>query len=117
MHAETDALSALNGARYVDLVAKTAKVSLKDVRRILLAIDALRYGFSIQLTPSRCSAHLRTPSDIAACERAHQDLMRRAEAMPRVRELLHAIQDIKRIRSAPHADTVRKQIAFPWSAG
>lgn len=64
--------------RLPDLVAKTARVTLKDTMRVMLALDATAYLYGTtptgiatgcDYTPSR-----PTPDNVAACEQASFEL-------------------------------------------
>jgi len=61
----------LDGARYIDLLAKTGKTLLRDTYRVLLAIEALERAFDV--TPSddvdRRFERSAIP-ETAACDRA-----------------------------------------------
>lgn len=99
------AIQALDGARYLDLLAKTAKTSLKDTRRVLLAIEALEYAFDV--SPSDEVDHcLDRPStaEVTACDRAYQTMFELAAAQPTLRKLLKLVKKTKYIQDVTRCE-------------
>lgn len=89
----------LQGARYLDLLAKTAKASLKDTRRVLLAIEALEYAFDV--SPTDDADHcIERPSttEITACDRVYRAMLEQAAEQPGLRKTLRSIAKIKHMR-------------------
>ena len=82
-----------------DLIAKTAKVSLKDTMRVLLAIQAVSnlYGCDVEDVLDQCLYELRrpTPEQIAACERAFFSLKQDAR---RSQDTSALLSEISRLR-------------------
>lgn len=84
--------------RPADLIAKVARVTLKDTMRVLLALDAVAgmRGVTdrtlvqgIAYDPGR-----PTPKQVAACESAYYALRQTAVASEAVRERLEVIQTL-----------------------
>ncbi len=93
--------------RYADLVAKTARVTLKDTMRVILALDAVAAYLDgdvldiiagVRFDPIRPS-----PEQVAACERAYYDMggpevplsdMRLAARMIQIRLRLSKIREL-----------------------
>jgi hypothetical protein len=79
--------------RIADLIAKTARVTLKDTLRVLAALDAVSFGYDVSMEtlidrvnyePSR-----PTPEQVAACEQEffhlrQDDHLRAALVQPRL---------------------------------
>ena len=66
--------------RVADLIATTARVTLKDTLRVLVALDAVAYAFDTDLGTmlDQCDYEpcRPTPEEIAACEQAFFDMRR-----------------------------------------
>lgn len=60
--------------RLPDLIAKTARVTLKDTMRVMLALDAVAYLCGVEpseiLDAAGYAAGRPTPENVAACEQA-----------------------------------------------
>lgn len=79
--------------RVADLIAKTARVTLKDTLRVLAALDAVSFSYDVSMEtlidlidyePSR-----PTPEQVAACEQEffqlrREDHLRAAQVQPRL---------------------------------
>ena len=80
------------GLRIADLVAKTARVSLKDTLRVLAILDAVSYFMDTDPVDiiEMCTYDPTRPNtdNIAACERAFFDLKTKAKVDPQIQKLL-----------------------------
>lgn len=89
---EHDPLTLPVGLRIADLVAKTARVSLKDTLRVLAILDAVSFfmdaGPLDVIDACTYDATRPNPDNIAACERAFFELRTRAKTDEQIKALL-----------------------------
>lgn len=72
--------------RMGDVIAKTARVSLKDALRVIASLDAIALHFGIEpaelLEKMQYEHSKATPEQVAACEQAYYALRTEATARP-----------------------------------
>lgn len=90
---------ALKNVRICDLVAKTAKTSLKDTQRVILAIKAIEASFG-ETVESRFAPTIIKPSETEAiaCDDAYRQLLKSADSTPTVDNSLVVIETLRHIR-------------------
>ncbi len=88
----TDTLPLPTGLRIADLVAKTARVSLRDTLRVMAILDAvsLHFDADIEEVIDACTydASRPQPENITACEREFFAIKTRAKTSEPLKHLL-----------------------------
>ena len=89
---DQDTLTLPVGLRIADLVAKTARVSLKDTLRVMAILDAVSFHMDADpvelMDACTYDATRPTTDNIAACERAFFDMKTRAKTSMPLKGLL-----------------------------